>query len=360
MIKLFLVEDEYAIREGIKKSVHWEEEGYELVGEAPDGEVALPKILESRPDILITDIKMPFMDGLELSRQVKEKLPDIKIIVLSGFDDFNYAKQAISIGVEEYILKPVTEESLLEVLNKVSKNISRDTEKTAADEGLDIGSIDIEVVSKKPFEAFLRNGAVSEIDSFVKDFFEAMGSEAVSSAMFRQYMLVECMLASVSFMGALGVGKDDATALLGDMADPIRYNKNIEEAKEYITELLKLSIAKRNSISEKKNSGVIEKAKEYIKNNYKNDDMSLNTVAAFVNLSPNHFSSMFRKETGENFIEYLTRVRLEKAADLLVCTNLKTLEVGEQVGYLDPHYFSYIFKKTYGISPKEYRKSKTE
>ena len=116
MIKVFLVEDEYAIREGIKKSVDWEKNGFELVGEAGDGEMAFPKILKTKPDILITDIRMPFMDGLELATLVKKELPDIKIVVLSGYDDFNYAKQAISIGVEEYILKPVSGENLLKLL----------------------------------------------------------------------------------------------------------------------------------------------------------------------------------------------------------------------------------------------------
>ena len=101
MIKVFLVEDEYAIREGIKKSVDWEKNGFELVGEAGDGEMAFPKILKTKPDILITDIRMPFMDGLELATLVKKELSDIKIVVLSGYDDFNYAKKAISIGVEE-------------------------------------------------------------------------------------------------------------------------------------------------------------------------------------------------------------------------------------------------------------------
>ena len=89
MIKVFLVEDEYAIREGIKRSVNWESNGFELVGEAGDGEVAFPKILKLRPDTLITDIRMPFMDGLELAELVKKELPDIRIIVLSGYDDFN-------------------------------------------------------------------------------------------------------------------------------------------------------------------------------------------------------------------------------------------------------------------------------
>ncbi len=117
MVKVFLVEDEIVIRDGIKNSIKWEKEGYEFVGEAGDGELAYPMILKKRPDILITDIKMPFMDGLELSRLVKQELPDIKILILSGYDEFGYAREAIRIGVAEYLLKPVSSTKLLEVLH---------------------------------------------------------------------------------------------------------------------------------------------------------------------------------------------------------------------------------------------------
>ena len=132
MIKVFLVEDEYAIREGIKKSVDWERDGFELVGEAGDGEVAFPKILSTKPDILITDIRMPFMDGLELSRLVRKELPHIKIVVLSGYDDFNYAKEAISIGVEEYILKPVSGENLMNELKRIAEDIKAQQQESQA------------------------------------------------------------------------------------------------------------------------------------------------------------------------------------------------------------------------------------
>lgn len=98
-IKVFLVEDEMIIRNGVKRSIDWETEGYEFVGEASDGELAYPLILKEKPDILITDIRMPFMDGLELSRLVKAELPNIKILILSGYDEFQYAKEAIKIGV---------------------------------------------------------------------------------------------------------------------------------------------------------------------------------------------------------------------------------------------------------------------
>ena len=136
MLRTFLVEDEVIIRENIKRMVPWEKYGFELVGEAADGEMALPLIRKSRPDILITDIKMPFMDGLTLSKLVKKEIPNIKIVILSGYDDFNYAKQAISIGVEDYLLKPITKNALLERLEEIrnhcedekhSRNIMRNS-----------------------------------------------------------------------------------------------------------------------------------------------------------------------------------------------------------------------------------------
>lgn len=126
MLKVFLVEDEFIIRNAIKKTINWNEEGFELVGEAGDGERAYPMILQSEPDILITDIRMPFMDGLELSRMVRKNLPNIKILILSGYDDFEYAKEAISIGVTEYLLKPVSGQKLLDALKHVAASIRKE------------------------------------------------------------------------------------------------------------------------------------------------------------------------------------------------------------------------------------------
>ena len=128
MLRVFLVEDEFVVRENIKKMIPWEQYGYELVGEAPDGEVALPMIRKSQPDLLITDIKMPFMDGLTLSKMVRKDFPYMKIVILSGYDDFNYAKQAISIGVEDYLLKPITKNAFLERLTEIRNHFEQEKE----------------------------------------------------------------------------------------------------------------------------------------------------------------------------------------------------------------------------------------
>src|SRR5574344_1080993 len=121
MIRLFLAEDEIVMRDGIKKHINWEEEGIEFVGEAGDGELAYPMILNLKPDILITDIKMPFMDGLQLSELVKKELPDIHIIILSGYDEFSY------------VLKPIAPAKLLSAVRKAAEEIEKEHGSTHTD-----------------------------------------------------------------------------------------------------------------------------------------------------------------------------------------------------------------------------------
>ena len=123
MLKIFLAEDEVIVRETIKRMIPWEDLGFELVGEAADGEMALPLLLRQKPDLLITDIKMPFMDGLTLAKVAKKEIPGLKVVILSGYDDFNYAKQAINIGVEDYLLKPLAPEDVSGLLDKIEKEL---------------------------------------------------------------------------------------------------------------------------------------------------------------------------------------------------------------------------------------------
>lgn len=123
MLRVFLVEDESIIRETLRDTVPWAQYGYTFAGEAGDGEMALPLIRQVKPDVLITDIRMPFMDGLALSELVRKGFPEMKIIIISGHDDFEYARQAIRIGVDQYLLKPITKKALLDVLEQLREKI---------------------------------------------------------------------------------------------------------------------------------------------------------------------------------------------------------------------------------------------
>ena len=160
MYKVFLVDDEIVIRENIRSSFPWEASGFTLVGEAPDGEIALQTMQDVKPDILITDIRMPFMDGMQLCEAVSHTMPWVQIVILSGYDDFAYAQQAISLGVKEYLLKPVSAQELLEVLERIAGRIREERRAQA-----DLLRIKRQLASSS---AFLREKLLSEALSGVR------------------------------------------------------------------------------------------------------------------------------------------------------------------------------------------------
>lgn len=535
-IKVFLVEDEMVIRRGIKNSIDWEKEGYIFCGEASDGELAYPMIIKEKPDILITDIRMPFMDGLELCKLVKKELPNIKILILSGYDEFDYAKEAIRLGVTEYLLKPISSGKLLEALNGVSESIRREKEDkdlvrkymeemrentehekqkffeqmiagnlsmadaletgkkyemnlsagmynlllfrfTLGKENRKSGELlgeaeyaieklterleyvfefqrgvegwafllmadneeqmservkelskdleeimknystiayfggigqpvarlreleesfreaeralaarftmelnriisvedirmaqnvdtldDIEITSfgeiEKTWtmlEKFLNNGAEDEIDEFVDVYINELPEENLKSVLMRQYIIMDAYIVMMSFCEKIEGIEGEMQAQSEELKNSMKTIQTLEEIKNYIRMLLKKIIGVRDTISGRRYSDIIEIAKDQIRKTYMSDEISLNTIAAEVGMSPSYFSSIFSKEMGKTFVEYLTEIRMDRAKELLMCSSMKTSEIGYEVGYKDPHYFSYIFKKTQNCTPKEFR-----
>lgn len=535
-IKVFLVEDEMVIRRGIKNSIDWEKEGYIFCGEASDGELAYPMIIKEKPDILITDIRMPFMDGLELCKLVKKELPNIKILILSGYDEFDYAKEAIRLGVTEYLLKPISSGKLLEALNGVSESIRREKEDkdlvrkymeemrentehekqkffeqmiagnlsmadaletgkkyemnlsagmynlllfrfTLGEEKRKSGELlgeaeyaieklterleyvfefqrgvegwafllmadneeqmservkelskdleeimknystiayfggigqpvarlreleesfreaeralaarftmelnriisvedirmaqnvdtldDIEITSfgeiektRTMLEKFLNNGAEDEIDEFVDVYINELPEENLKSVLMRQYIIMDAYIVMMSFCEKIEGIEGEMQAQSEELKNSMKTIQTLEEIKNYIRMLLKKIIGVRDTISGRRYSDIIEIAKDQIRKTYMSDEISLNTIAAEVGMSPSYFSSIFSKEMGKTFVEYLTEIRMDRAKELLMCSSMKTSEIGYEVGYKDPHYFSYIFKKTQNCTPKEFR-----
>ena len=374
MYKVFLVEDEIVVREGIRNSIPWETTPYTLTGEAPDGELALSMIQEIKPDILITDIRMPFMDGLALSRIVKKNLPWIKIIILSGHDEFEYAREAISIGVEEYLLKPVSVQEMLKTLDKLAKKIDEQKEELLSIADLKArirstqdqlqnngeGIFDPAGLHNFDGDIFLNKikyASKKDIDSIVEEY----------SAMLENYPGENPMLVYFLF-GEILVSVSKITETLGGdikRIAPFSLNNNLLQQiigspavfSERVKSLLAAFIEFRDSHTEGRYQSVIVKAREYIDSNFASTDLSLYSTAAYVGISPNHLSTVFSRETGENFIEYLTRVRIERAKLLLKNTAMKSVDIANETGFSDPHYFSYIFKKNTGLSPREYRQN---
>ena len=346
MYKVFLAEDEIVVREGIRNSIPWEKTPYTLAGEAPDGEIALSMIQEIKPDILITDIRMPFMDGLALSRIVKKTLPWIKIIILSGHDEFEYAREAISIGVEEYLLKPVSSQDMIKALDKVAKKIGGGSFDPA-----DFINFSVDILLTK-----FKYAQKKDIDSIVQEYSVMLEKNSSENPMLSYFIFGEILAAISKIAESLG----------GNIKDIIPFsldNNIIREItgspavfSDKVKSLLAALFEFRDTRAEGRYRSVIVKAREYINGNFADAELSLNSTAAHVGISPNHLSTVFTKETGENFIEYLTRIRIERAKLLLGSTSMKNSDIAGETGFSDPHYFSYIFKKNTGFSPREFRK----
>lgn len=547
MLKIFLAEDEVVVRETIKRMIPWEELGFELVGEAADGEMALPLLLRQQPDLLITDIKMPFMDGLTLARLAKKEIPGLKVVILSGYDDFNYAKQAIGIGVEDYLLKPITKNALIERLSEIrsryehektqkeyyekfqremqayEKNSSRDffealvggsmdmmeVYKRAEKLGLDIVAeaynvliftmncdedfsgqrdeyssweaeslellenffaghssamlfrsnifsygvllkgqretieentracvdeirkilsrqdgrrewflavgqsvdrlsqiqksyhtasrafsqrylydenilyydemetmehpggqaetednaylqkVDVNALNPAILQKFLSNGLQEETENFVKDYFYAIGQEPMESLVFRNYVILNVRFSVISFIKGLGCDTNEMES--ADTEEVLAESgKNMESAIAYAKKMISQAIEIRDQNSGNKNHSILKTAVDFIDSHYMDEEISLNTVANVANVSSNHFSALFSQNMGQTFIEYLTTLRMNKAKELLRCTGMRSSEIAGEIGYKDAHYFSYLFKKTQGMTPSDYRKAREE
>ena len=174
MLKVFLVEDESIVREGLRDNMPWQQYGYRFVGEASDGEMALPMIRKLKPDVLFTDIKMPFMDGLALSRIVSQEFPDMKIIIISGYDDFEYARQAIKLGVEQYLLKPITKVTMTKVLSELKEKIESQREQKNYQDQYQDEMREYEKFSRRVFFERLFEGHMS-----VQEIYEEAGVQRV-------------------------------------------------------------------------------------------------------------------------------------------------------------------------------------
>jgi two-component system response regulator YesN len=519
--KVFLVEDEVVTREGIRDNVGWQAHGFEFCGEAPDGEMALPLLQAVKPAVLITDIRMPFMDGLELSRIVRDRMPGTKIIILSGHDEFEYAQKAIKLGVSEYLLKPVSVQDLHDVLGRVAAELDREGSeqqalqklrdqieenraalrerfllklvtgaaspadaieksqllgidlvarcyfvvvlKTEPSDGLgpfdygrcqqayqivsghvesnpdvfllrkdmdelvllmkgnspeylqeerdllvtrirqelapagcrlrvgsgtiqkritDICQSFIEAmddsraaiyeraeersgdgfdkaellkVDRSAVEDYLRFGSADGFDAFFEAFVRPLGDSALRSPAVNNYIWMDIVLATARFVDELG---GDVDAVVPELADTGAVPAGIDTAeglRERVRRVLLGALVFRDSRVSHSYAEVIKQAQETMDRRYGEPELSLNDVAAQVNLSPCHFSTVFSQETGQTFKEYLTEIRIKKAKELLRTTTLKTFEVCYQVGYNDPHYFSHVFKKETGVTPGEFR-----
>lgn len=433
--RIILVDDEEEVRKGIIRRVDWESLGFQMVGDAENGEDALEKIEQLEPDVVMTDIRMPYMDGLTLCSRIRQKYPSMKILLFSGYDDFEYAQQAIKLNVTEYILKPVNMEELSEILKKVKKNLDEEIEQRR---NLDLlresyqmsipilrevflnewlrGSVDSKSVPErlKEYQVDLM-GARKWVCAVLDVEAEPSGGDGSSSAetgknenFFTPHQKRELNALSVRrllednlqyYFRMAAFNASDGIAMIAAIDQDNSQTRLIDLLGEFCREAARIlnmtvtigighSAAELSGIGEAYQSAVVAlsyksivgagkaiyindmkrerdhtskkailEAKQYISEHYQDPELSVDMICRKLHMSPAYFSTLFKKETGQTYVAYLTEVRLGKAVELLENTDEKTYAIAQRVGYQEQNYFSYVFKKRYGVSPTKFRDS---
>ena len=272
-------------------------------------------------------------------------------------DRLSRIKQSYHTAARTYAFRYLYDGHILyyNMLEQVKEN-SADTSKT---EAVQLKNVNINALNPEILQKFLSSGLEDEVDSFVHDYFHAIGREPMKSLVFRNYVVLNVRFSVLSFLKKIGY---DDTELSREETDDVvkKTSQSTEASVAYAEEVLKRAIAIRDENAGSQNRSVLKQATDFIDGHYMDEEISLNRVAHAANVSANHFSALFSQNMGQTFIEYLTSLRMDKAKELLRCTSKRSSEIAGEVGYKDAHYFSYLFKKTQGITPSEYRKTRGE
>jgi len=372
---LLLVDDEKPIREKLINNTNWEKEGYQIFS-ASNGEQALNIIKEKGIDILVTDIQMPKISGMNLIEKSRKNSGHLKVIVISGFAEFEYAQKSIRFGVNDYLLKPFRSEKLLEVVNKAREELikEKNNEQRLAvlrgeisnyinenklntiynwlidDQFFQYQSL---IMDRVDLNAVLKRGSKDDILKTVNKIIEELKSANLDKE--KLYVVLNnLILESFKIIKDLDYKAEDLMNTIDkDKMESINYD-NLKEIEIMLKEFL-LRLHDLISFNPgDKNAEMINEMKEYIAANYQ-DGITLSEMARKFNLSTGHLSNLFNEETGESFSDYLNMIRLNKAKELLKTTNDKIYQIADQLGFNDAYYFSSWFKKQVGASPTTYR-----
>ncbi len=405
-----VADDEDELREAVCTMIPWRDYGFRLVGSASNGLDALQLVEQHEPDLLLTDIRMPFISGIELARQVREVRPATNIAFLSGYDDFEYAKQAIQYNIISYMLKPLTMEGLGAELRTIRQKIDAQFamfRQAAKSDGPDLRAAMLmplvlddyaDPEGDSQMEAYARQcgllrdvedrpcytvmvsslldgeGNNSTTPSFVASVDRLAGKYLRSVSFFASGKVISVLLGNPSdFQEYLHILADEipqmASRVLGkrcrigvsrevrtlsglhtayrEAMEALRQGDGSESGAQFISDL---APAVRGG------SLLCKRALDALDQHYMDADLSLVSLSGMLDVSPNHLSACIKKYTGETFINILIRKRMEAARELLCTSGLKIQEISQRCGYTDQHYFSYCFKKYCGESPNAMRR----
>jgi len=390
---VLIADDEPKIRRGLLQLLAAHGEEFSVVGEAEDGERALALVAERRPDLLLVDIRMPFVDGLDLvSRLAANGGADRRVVVISGHDEFEYARKAVSLGVFEFLLKPVDEDVLLEVMRRAVADLgqARSQRGTLA-RARELAAKNRPALLEGLFRDGLRGWSSATDWSETAEFLglKLVGVpqlalvaplEGPAQDQPRAALLALKRLAEEAFAGFSNLltswDDGDGLAILADGEDDEAWEAALgrleTRAREVLGQTLSIDrvevpefplglarvyedlVAHRRERSPHGNLATL--ALNILDRRFREIDLSLDEVAAELQVSAGHLSRVLKQSTGTAFVDALSRVRVRKATILLGDPSVKVYEVAERVGYSSQHYFSRAFRRVLGIAPTDYRK----
>lgn len=396
MWKVLIADDEPAIRNGLVRTVSSSGRDLEVAAEAEDGETALEMAEALKPDLLLVDVCMPFLSGLQFIEKLKAANDDCAVIIVSGHDEFEYAREALRLGASDYILKPIDEKALLAAIDSA---LSALKERRDASRYIEWAKSQMVRLQPEYRQRFLRDlvagrlspGEVLRTSGFlgmklperfgllivrINERFLA-GGESEDERLTRFLALESLINERFPPQNGNYVFEDESVDLvvLGDAKDTSEWIDSAAEITDRALRRLKLPVSVAQGFAQSPEevaecygeltaqlskgenaSALAAAARDFMEKGYSRPDLSLEETAEFLKVSPGYLSRVLRRETDAAFTQTLTRIRVDKAAALLSDPSVRVSEVAEAVGFSSLHYFSRTFKRVTGVSPIDTRR----
>lgn len=369
MYKILVVDDEKDERDVILFLI--KKYNFKLeVFQAANGRDGLEVLKENSIDILLTDIAMPFLNGMELAAEARNIQPEIEILFFSGYDDFEYVKTALSLRAVNYILKPINEDEFSKSISSIINSIEmREASKARSEKYIeehfhsnskadnDDNSYYEDAVSLEEDSIIIKNISeaiqLKDIDRLRKNGYFLLDKYSNIPNISHIYIRYLCTTLLQFLINALP-GTDDND--LNNAAEEVYKFRYFADIRKYIEAYLE-KLIEQMEVDNQSPRHAISMVEQYI-HSHINEDLSLSVLADIVFLSPKYLSSMFSQVTGISLNKYIKKVRMEKARELLLTTNIKISDISQEVGYSYVSYFIRIFQEEYNMSPETYRQTR--
>jgi two-component system, response regulator YesN len=386
MYRIMIVDDEKMVIESIKGKINWNDLNACLVGEACNGAEALQKIPQCFPNILIVDMRMPIMDGLELIDRLRQSNSAVKVIITSAYTDFEYTKKAICIGAVDYLVKPVKKEELnqailnaihkikvnrfevTEILSRMIKNeVNPDEAELLLEQlqsldnhwgGNAYGLIVIKHYNHniQPFQPILAKELTKDIAALKSNHGISHFQVFINRDVLNELDVLICFHSYLPDDNNQSLKELTRSLFTGDYGEKYQISIGIGPLRRELFELKSMYQEATYTVKGLKPvRRLIYEARQYLDENFSRE-IKLKDLAQKYFVSEEYLSRLFKEELGEGFSEYLTRIRLEKAMEYLGEPRVTISQISSLVGYTDTKYFFRIFKKKFNLTPSEVRK----